>query len=306
MSSRPSRLISSIATLAVLFIVACEKQVEHRCPEYGLRPQVAKPQEHRLAVYPLHNPARLIATYQRLADFLNAHLKNARITIELSRDYGTFERKYAERKTEFILPNAWQTLQAIPHGYHVLVVADDPKDCKGIFVVRKDSGITRPIDLKGKAVSYPASTSFAACIMPQYFLHRHGINVNRDIDNRYVGSQESSIMNTYLGQTAAGATWPPPWRAFQREHPQEASALRVAWETESLVNRSVMARDDVPYALRDQITKLLVDLNKSADGKQILFGMETARFIAATDRDYDAVRKYVASFEKEVRKIGTQ
>ena len=68
----------------------------------------------------------------------------------------------------------------------------------------------------------------------------------RDIENRYVGSQESSIMNAYLGQTAAGATWPPPWRAFQKEHPREAAELKVIWETESLVNNSVMVRDDVP------------------------------------------------------------
>ena len=46
--------------------------------------------------------------------------------------------------------------------------------------------------------------------MPQYYLHQQGIDVNRDIQNAYVGSQESSIMNAYLGQSAAGVTWPPP------------------------------------------------------------------------------------------------
>jgi phosphonate transport system substrate-binding protein len=140
--------------------------------------------------------------------------------------------------------------------------------------------------------------------MPQYFLHSHGININRDIENSYVGSQESSIMNVSLGKSAAGATWPPPWRAFQREHPKEAANLKVIWETEPLINNSVMVRDDVPIELRDQIRILLAGLHESAEGKVILANMETARFIKASNPDYDPVRIFIARFEAEVRTVG--
>jgi phosphonate transport system substrate-binding protein len=182
-------------------------------------------------------------------------------------------------------------------------MAGDPHDFKGLFIVRKDGNVRVPFDLKGKAVSYPAPTALAACIMPQYFLHRSGINVVTDIDNRYVGSQESSIMNVYLSQTSAGVTWPPPWRAFQKDHPREASELKVIWETESLVNNSVMVRDDVPEDVREQVQKLLVKLHETEQGKTILSGMETSVFLTASDKDYDIVRTYVDRFEKEVRKI---
>ena len=188
-------------------------------------------------------------------------------------------------------------------GYTVIATAGDPEDFKGIFIVRKDSNIKRPSDLKGKAVSYPSPTALAACIMPQYFLHTHGINVNSDIDNRYVGSQESSIINVYAKKTAAGATWPPPWRAFQKAYPEEAAELRVVWETPPLINNSVMIRNDIPVALREQVLKLLAGLHESAEGKAILEGMGTSRFIPATDRGYDLVRSYVERFEKEVRKV---
>lgn len=139
--------------------------------------------------------------------------------------------------------------------------------------------------------------------MPQYYLHSHGINVNRDIENRYVGSQESSIMNAWLGATAAGATWPTPWRAFQREHPREAAELKVLWETESLVSNSVMARDNVPPQVVAQVRTLLLELDRTAEGKSILAGMETARFLPATDKEYDVVRRYVSRFEREVRPV---
>ena len=95
---------------------------------------------------------------------------------------------------------------------------------RGIILVRKDSGIRKVTDLKGKKVSYPAPTALAATMMPQYYLHTHGIDVNRDIENLYVGSQESSIMNVLRGHVAAGATWSVPWKIFQQENPRDGSA----------------------------------------------------------------------------------
>lgn len=292
--------------LFVLVVTSCRHKQENSGPRYDTSPGNQDLPVYSFAVHPLHNPNKLMQTYHPLIDFLNSQVKGAKFTLEASRDYATFEKKYLDRKPEFLLPNPWQTLQAMKVGYHVFAMAGEPHDFKGIFVVRKNSGIRLPQDLKGKAVSYPASTALAACIMPQYFLHRSGINVLTDIENRYVGSQESSIMNVYLGQTAAGATWPPPWRAFQKDHPREAEALMVVWETEPLINNSVMMRDDIPEEIQKQVQEQLIKLYETAQGKSILGGMETTRFLPASDKDYDIVRNYVDRFEREVRKIETK
>jgi phosphonate transport system substrate-binding protein len=233
-------------------------------------------------------------------------VEGARFDLEAARDYANFEEKFRQRKSEFLLPNPWQTLEAMKVGYHVIAMAGEAQDFKGLFVVRRDSEVKRPGDLKGKSVAYPSPTALAACIMPQYFLHGYGINIRTEIENRYVGSQESAIMNAYLGKTAAGVTWPPPWRAFQKEHPREAAELKVIWETESLINNSVMVRDDVAPELAQQVRALLLGLAGSAQGKAILAGMETASFLPASDADYDVVRQYVARFEREVRPVEEQ
>ncbi|MFA6506382.1 MAG: PhnD/SsuA/transferrin family substrate-binding protein [Treponemataceae bacterium] len=282
---------------------ACGGRAEYDGPQYGRAPAGGRAQTYTFAVHPLHNPKKMIEAYQPLMDYLNANLGGTKIILEASRDYACFEAKYGKREPDFLLPNPWQTLQAMEAGYHVIAMAGEKSDFKGIFIVRKDSGIKRPSDLIGKAVSYPSATALAACVMPQSFLHRNGVDVNKDIENRYVGSQESSIMNAYLKLTAAGATWPTPWRAFLREHPTEATCLEVAWETETLINNSVMARDDVPAPLLNRVQSLLTGLHENEKGKSILGGMETARFFSKGDDDYDIVRSYVSRFEKEVRKV---
>ena len=44
-------------------------------------------------------------------------------------------------------------------------MAGNQGDFKGIFIVRKDSGITKPADLKGQLVSYPSPTALAGMMV---------------------------------------------------------------------------------------------------------------------------------------------
>jgi phosphonate transport system substrate-binding protein len=290
--------------LLVSFVLSgCGPDQKAAGPVYGAASTAAGKPLYRLAIHPLHNPAKLFESYQPLIEYLNQQLPEVRFELEASLDYQDFERKFRRREPAFLLPNPWQTLEAIKVGYHVQAMAGDAEDFKGIFIVRRDSGIRQPADLMGQAVSYPSATALAACIMPQYWLHEGGIDVNRDIRNLYVGSQESAIMNAYLGQSAVGVTWPPPWRAFQKDHPQEAAELMQIWETPPLLNNSFMARDDVSASLVEQVRTVLVGLQHSDSGRTILAGMRTARFHPADDRSYEVVRRFVERFEREVRPV---
>lgn len=300
-----NRYVVKIVALLLLiagFTVGCAKSTQPG-PQFAPHPDTKSRKVLHLAVHPLHNPTKLITDYQPLMDRFNQQLRNTTIMVEASRDYATFEQKLRARQPELILPNPWQTIQAIPKGYHVIAMAGDPKDFTGVFIVRRDSPIKTFMDLKGKVVSYPSATALAACIMPQYFLHTHGVSVNRDITNRYVGSQESAIMNAYLRVSDVAATWPNPWRAFQIDHPEQAAQLRLIWETEHLVNNSVMVRDDMPAQLRDQFRNYLLQLDKTPEGIVLLKGIQTNRFYPATDQDYQGVREFIQHFEQEVRRV---
>lgn len=292
--------------LAVVLLTGCGDQDKDRGPRYVSGPASGTPPAFVMAVHPLFNPTKLLQTYQPLVDLANQELSDVRFSLEASRDYATFEEKYIRKEPSILLPNPWQTLEAQKRGYHVIAMAGDPDDFRGLILVRRDSSIRVATDLKGKSVAYPSSTALAACIMPQYWLHERGIDVNSDIRNRYVGSQESSILSVALGETDAGVTWPPPWRIFQKEHPEVAASLVVLGETAALVNNSVMVRDDFPEAVERGLVRFLTGLESTERGRKILVGMETARFTSADDQDYEVVRQYVARFEAEVRLIRPQ
>ena len=64
-----------------------------------------------------------------------------------------------------------------------------------------------------------------------------------------------------------------------------------------------MVRNDIPSDIIGQVKKLLTELSSTEEGRSILAGMETARFLPASDTDYNVIRDYTGQFEKEVRKI---
>ncbi|APW48078.1 phosphate/phosphite/phosphonate ABC transporter substrate-binding protein [Rhodoferax antarcticus] len=291
-----------VVLLAFTSLSACQPESTEQPLTYQVAPAPGSVPQYRLAVYPGYNPNLLAVAYQPLVDHLNTEVTGAQLILEASRDYPAFEKKFAEREPAFLLPNPWQTLQAIQRGYQVIAMAGDPQDFRGIFIVRRDSGLRLPTDLKGKRVSYPARTALAACIMAQYFLHTQGLAVH-DTQSLYVGTQESSIMNVYLGDTAARATRPPAWRQFQKDHSKVAAELKVIWQTEPLINNSFMVRDDVPALVRAQVQTSLLGLAQTFAVQAILANMATAAFYPASNASYDVAARNIERFEREVRPV---
>ena len=306
---RRSSLLRQIAILmlAAFGLMACNRDGSggKSEPLYAAKPATAG-REYIFAIHPLHNPVRLFEVYGPLIEYLNRNIPGTTFRLEASRNYEEFESKLYARQFDFALPNPYQTLNSLGHGYHVIAKMGDDFRFAGIILVRRDSGIKKVSDLKGKKVSYPARTALAATMMPQYYLQTHGLDVNRDIENLYVGSQESSIMNVYLGNVAAAATWPLPWDAFQKEYPDKARELQLKWETEPLINNGVVARDDVPEALAKRVAQLLDTLHNSEEGKTILARMPLSRFELADDRRYRVIEDFLHKFSRNVRPLDKQ
>lgn len=290
--------------LTSLLLISCdgEKEFEYK-PQYSSTSALKNDKEFVIGIHPLHNPQRLYEIFGPVAQYLTENIEDVSFRIEASRNYAAYNEKLYGKKFHFALPNPYQTINSLKYGYRVFGKMADDENFRGVFIVRKDSNIKSVSDLKGQAVSFPAPTALAATMMPQYFLQKHGLNVMQDIDIRYVGSQESSIMNVMLGNTRAGATWPPPWHAFLKERPELAKELMVIWETPYLINNSLIVRNDVDSDMVRKVESLLFRLHENKEGQAMLNKMELSRFEAANNDTYKPVETFLKLFNKEVRPI---
>ena len=110
-------------------------------------------------------------------------------------------------------------------------------------------------------------------------------------------------MNVMLGNTVAGATWPPPWKALSKERPELASSLKVIWQTDHLPNNSLVVRNDIDDAIVSQVKRLLLNLHTHDEGKKWLDKMHLSMFEAAKNETYQPVILFLEDFDKKVRPI---
>ena len=289
--------------LGAVMLSACDSNEEATYqPSYSDTSPIAA-KTYIFGIHPLHNPKRLHEVFGPMMEYLEANIPGVTFKLEASRDYAAYDKKLYAGKFDFSLPNPFQTINSLKTGYRVFGKMGDDQNFRGIILVRKDSGINNVLDLQGKAISYPAPTALAATMMPQHYLVTHGLDVMNDTEAQYVGSQESSVMNVFLGNTAAASTWPPPWHALSKERPELARELEVKWETEPLINNGLVVREDIPTELVAVVGQLLFTLHEHPEGQAMLARMELSRFEAATNDSYRPVIDFVSEFEATVRPV---
>lgn len=296
------------ALLASLFLLAaCERNPAGNAPAFSDRPaQAAAKTVLILGVHPLHNPQMLFDHFQPLVDSLNRELEGVEIRLEAARDYPSYEAKLYAGYFHLAMPNPYEAVEAARHGYRFFARWNNDAEFRGLCLVRKDAGIHSVADLKGRAVAYPAPSALAATMLPQWHLKQHGLDVFKDLDTRYVGTQESAILNVLQGTTALGCTWPPPWRSFQQTRAADAQQLTPLFQTETLPSVAVMARTDVPPALLEKVREHLLKLDQSEAGRGILALIGIPGFAVADHATYQPVSDFIARFSAQVRQPGAE
>lgn len=286
-------------------LLGCERTEQTYTPSFSDISPV-KMEELVFGVYPLHNPQRLFEVYEPLITHLNNTLHkdprfvHIKIKLEASTNYAAYEKKLALRKFAFTLANPYQTLKAVEQGYRIFGKMGDDDKFRGLILVRKDQPIENVSQLKGKTISYPACSALAGTFMPQYYLYQQGLQIHHDLNNLYVGSQESSIMSVLLKKSDAGATWTVPWERFKERKPELAQQLIVKWQTDSLPNNSLMVRNDISDDLLHRVTDFFFHLPNYPEGVALLRRIPISRFEAANLDSYQAVTDFMHQFMQTV------
>lgn len=291
-----------LAFFAGILLAGCggEDRKEVYLPTFSESPVIEK-YELVLGIHPLFNPQKLFAVFNPLASYIEHQLPEVGVKVEASKDYPAYDTKIHNRQFDLLLPNPYQTIMALDHQYQVIAKAGKDDLFRGIILVRKDSGIDDIKDLKNGAIAYPAPTALAATMMPQYHLHTHGLNLKNDTTTRYVGSQESSMMNAILKLTDASATWPLPWKQLQQNKPDLANQLRVLASTPSLPNNSIMINQQtVSPQVAKRIQVILSEMHLSAEGRAILQNIGIQHIFVANNASYDPVIYFLEKFRQVI------
>ncbi|GAB1394881.1 hypothetical protein MASR1M60_30450 [Rhodocyclaceae bacterium] len=267
----------------------------------GYKPSGAAPTQetYLFGIHPYTNPQDLFDAYAPIMRYLEQKIPGTRFEVEASRDYPDYEAKLASRRFHFSLPNPAQAIASFDHGYHVIAKMTPDDDFRGLFIARAVEAPASPKALAGQAICFTSATALAGTLQPLMWLHDQGVDV-KSLKIRYVGSQFSSILNAWSGEYAACGSTSRFFRTWTRNNPDKAKDIRELWRTPPLPHNAVIARDDVPAAIADQVAKALAGLDKDPAVDQGQFRVDQQHFEIADNTAYKPVIDFLKRYDTAI------
>ncbi len=168
-------------------------------------------------------------------------------------------------------------------------------DYQSIIFTRKDSGIARLEDLKGKVIAFEEPFSSTGYFFPKMALlkigfrmtpKRQGSDPVKSDEVGYIFSHGDSntILSVLNGVVAAGASDSQKYLAVAKN----VDSFKVIHETVSIPRHIVSYRADLPPKLVTRVKEVLLNMNRTDEGKQALQAFEsTTKFNEIPVRDMD-------------------
>lgn len=180
-----------------------------------------------------------------------------------------------------------------------------------VIFARKDSGINRLEDLKGKFIAFEEPYSSSGYFLPKMALVQAGLKLaHKKAATNTVGSDEVGYLfsaddtNTMWwvvkGKVAAGAM---DYQTYTKEAKGDSDQLKVLHKTMSIPRQIVSYRGDLADSLVGTIKQILLRMDQSEEGKKILQEFErTTKFDELSQQALAPLVQFYKSIAAEVGK----
>jgi phosphonate transport system substrate-binding protein len=206
-------------------------------------------------------------------------------------DYPAAVEALVNRKVDLVWFGGFTHVQAqLRSGGKIVPIAQREEDTKfqSVFIAKTDSGIRSLADLKGRLVSFGSQSSTSGHLMPRFFLLQAGLTPEKDFRRvAYSGAHDATIASVVSGKVDAAALDITVWRKFVAENKVDTKAVDVFFTTPPFFNYNWSVHADMPAAMRERVTKALLDLSAATpEGAEILRLNRATRYIPTRPENY--------------------
>jgi len=166
---------------------------------------------------------------------------------------------------------------------------------RGYLFTRKDSGITSLDEMKNKKLALVHKATTAGYIFQLDYFKKHGIQNLEEYfsDIFFVGTHESSAWTVYSGEADVGGGKNHIFNTLAEENLDFKKQMVILAESPPVPSNGLAVRDNLDPILKKDLRRLLLNLNKKKEGKNILNKFGALKFIETTNEDYSSLHKMV-------------
>ncbi|MDJ0636057.1 MAG: phosphate/phosphite/phosphonate ABC transporter substrate-binding protein [Xenococcaceae cyanobacterium MO_188.B29] len=254
-----------------------------------------------------NNPAKKIARYQPMADYLASNLSEfgiGRGEVKVASDLATMIDWLKSGQVDIYFDSPYPSMIVGDRSGSTPILRrwkGGQSDYYGVFFAMNSSGIKTLADLKGKVVAFDEPYSTSGYFLPLVKLIESGFKVvettfsNTNISQEQIGyvftdDDENTIQWVISGKVDAGVV---DLETFEEIPSQSRIEIKILAKTKTVPRQMVSIRKDLDPELRETIQTLLLNMDQNEESKQVLTKFEnTAKFDDfPTQQSIDEIRR---------------
>jgi phosphate/phosphite/phosphonate ABC transporter binding protein len=213
-----------------------------------------------------------------------------------------------EKKVDFYMESTYPTYLINKQGAAVLILRrwkGGVPEYRSLIFTKKDGGITRLEDLRGKMIAFEDPGSTSGYFLPKILLFRKGFKLTEkpgpearvaanEIGYVFESADRTIIEFVLDNQVAAGAFSDDDYGTLDETR---RAAVTILARSESLPRHLVSTRKDLDPAVKKRLTEILLSMHQDVEGRAILQQTDnTTKFDRLPGGEATARRKLIETF----------
>jgi phosphonate transport system substrate-binding protein len=173
----------------------------------------------------------------------------------------------------------------------------------GLIFTRKDSGIKNIRDMKEKRFAFVDKATTAGYLLPLAYFRKHGIDNYRTYfkETYFTGTHEDAIYDVLNRKAEIGAAKNTVYERISKTDKRIQRDLIILERSPDVPENGLAVRSDLDIVTKKRLKEVLLNMQSDPKGKTVLKNFGAWRFIETTDKDYDAVFKYAAEINLDLK-----
>ena len=268
----------------------------------GLVPLVGAayaPDVLKVSAIPDENPTELMRIYTPFAEYLAKEL-GIKVQFTPVVDYAATVEGLAARKVDLVWYGGFTSVQAVRRtdgNARRLALRQEDAEFKSVFISRRESGIRKLEDLKGKTFAFGSVSSTSGHLMPRYFMLQAKLDPARDLkQTAFSGAHDATALWVESGKVDAGALNFLVWDKLVQQKKIDTGKVDVFYTTPPYADYCWTVRSDLDRGVQDRITAAFLKLDYgNPEHKKLLDLHRTKKYIRANDADWKPIEEAAIS-----------
>jgi phosphonate transport system substrate-binding protein len=271
-----------MSVLMVVATVLVQVSIASAEIKFGILPRLSAQEMHRM--------------FDPLAEYLTKET-GEKVSIVVTKDFAAYKEAVQAGQFDIGFSNPVIYVQLKQNTNLAPLVLSAEKKAgtrfRGVIIARKDSGIEKVQDLKGKKLAFVDEDSAAGYIFQMLLLSKAGMDVKKDFTRLPFAKKHDNVTMAVFNKAAdAGGIREDDLDKMKDK--VDLSLIRVVAYTDYFPNWPVYATPKLNKNIAEKIRAALMKLKPTDAGSDAVVGAANLTgFVAVSDKDYDQLRQAV-------------